>query len=124
MVGYLAKKQSGFLVILFCFNVFTEDPFLKVGVGCSSYLFIFSLTGCSLFGTLMESVSFLSLLLILSAFQNKKWAGTHLEQLILPFCFLLNRSCVSVGALLQVLQKTEMDSRCKQAIMRVRTGLS
>ncbi|XP_066043555.1 two pore channel protein 2 isoform X5 [Chamaea fasciata] len=28
------------------------------------------------------------------------------------------QSCVSVGALLQVLQKAEMDSRCKQAIMR------
>ncbi|XP_063253611.1 two pore channel protein 2 isoform X2 [Prinia subflava] len=28
------------------------------------------------------------------------------------------QSCVSVGALLQVLQKVEMDSRCKQAIMR------
>ncbi|KAF2979330.1 hypothetical protein EK904_012497 [Melospiza melodia maxima] len=28
------------------------------------------------------------------------------------------QSCVSVGSLLQVLQKAEMDSRCKQAIMR------
>ncbi|XP_030917052.1 two pore calcium channel protein 2 [Geospiza fortis] len=28
------------------------------------------------------------------------------------------QSCVSVGALIQVLQKAEMDSRCKQAIMR------
>ncbi|NXB11252.1 TPC2 protein, partial [Cnemophilus loriae] len=28
------------------------------------------------------------------------------------------QSCVSTGALLQVLQKAEMDSRCKQAIMR------
>ncbi|XP_040465045.1 two pore calcium channel protein 2 [Falco naumanni] len=28
------------------------------------------------------------------------------------------QSCVSVGALLQVLQKVEMDSRCQQAIMR------
>ncbi|NWV31548.1 TPC2 protein, partial [Grantiella picta] len=28
------------------------------------------------------------------------------------------QSCVSVGALLQVLQRVEMDSRCKQAIMR------
>ncbi|NXD99960.1 TPC2 protein, partial [Chaetorhynchus papuensis] len=28
------------------------------------------------------------------------------------------QSCVSIGALLQVLQKAEMDSRCKQAIMR------
>lgn len=34
-------------------------------------------------------------------------------------CLLLNRPYVSAGALLQVLQKVEMDSRCKQAIMRV-----
>lgn len=83
----------------------------------------------------MGSVSVLFLLLILSAFPKKKkgrnafgTAGFAIRPLtcfrVHPIFFLLNRSYVSVEALQQVLQKVEMDARCKQAITRVRTGFS
>lgn len=82
----------------------------------------------------MGSVSVLFLLLILSAFQKKKGRnafGTAVFAIrtltcfrVHPIFFLLNRSYISVEALQQVLQKVEMDARCKQAITRVRTGFS